>query len=357
MTFGLIALTLPVNIVVVILETRAGRRLNSEILLADAKHTRTDLFVTATVIGSVIGVWLGWYWLDFFIAGVVVILIIRASVGILRSSIGTLADVAGVDPKRVEQAALNVPGVRSVHKVRSRGVKDAIFVDLHTLVDPAMSTSQAHSVASEVERQVYMIGDNIVDAIVHIEPDHIQDAGDWERISYGLRQISEGMGLSLHDLNVHVNPNGEYSIDLDLEIRADVTLKQAHDLADEFERRALVYCPGAASINTHLEPAKQNVVFSKESGDLSLDESIKEYITSQFKPIGQTEVISTIVEDRINISLQYPLRGDISLIEAHEIVEEIKRAILNQYPQINRVIIHVEPENVGDNSTLINNSD
>ena len=84
LTFGLMALTFPINLGIVFYEVRAGKRLNSSILLADATHTKTDLYVTASVIASMVGIWLGWSWLDLIVASGVVILIVRASVGILR---------------------------------------------------------------------------------------------------------------------------------------------------------------------------------------------------------------------------------------------------------------------------------
>ena len=236
MTFGIIALTFIVNLGVVILETRAGKRFGSQILLADAAHTRTDLFVTGSVIASLVGIWLGWNWLDLVVAGVVVVLILRAAVGILRDAGGSLADVVRVDPEVVVREAMNVPGVRYVHNVRSRGNSDAVFADLHVKVDPAMSTSQAHAVASEVERRVSANIPTIVDAIVHIEPAYQERSNVGEQIAYGLRQIAEGLGLSLHDLHIHVDPEGDYSIELDLEIGGENSLLEAHNLADEFEK-------------------------------------------------------------------------------------------------------------------------
>ena len=56
----MVFLTFPINVIVVILETRSGKRLKSEILLADARHTQTDLYVTGSVLLSVVGIWLGW---------------------------------------------------------------------------------------------------------------------------------------------------------------------------------------------------------------------------------------------------------------------------------------------------------
>jgi divalent metal cation (Fe/Co/Zn/Cd) transporter len=120
LTFGLIVLTFPVNLAIVIYETRKGKELNSELLLADATHTKTDLFITGSVIASLIGIWLEWSWIDLVVATGVVGLILRASVGTLRDAARSLADVVGVDPDLIEDVASSVPGVRYVRNVRSR---------------------------------------------------------------------------------------------------------------------------------------------------------------------------------------------------------------------------------------------
>ena len=61
---GVMGVTLVVNLFVVSYERRAGERLKSEILLADAKHTRSDVLTTGAVIGALLGVWWGFPWLD-----------------------------------------------------------------------------------------------------------------------------------------------------------------------------------------------------------------------------------------------------------------------------------------------------
>lgn len=58
------AATLVVNLVVVSYELRAGRRLKSEVLLADAKHTRSDVLTTGAVLLALFGVWYGYPLLD-----------------------------------------------------------------------------------------------------------------------------------------------------------------------------------------------------------------------------------------------------------------------------------------------------
>jgi len=59
---------LGINIFVAFYERRVGLRLNSKILIADAKHTMSDVWITITVMGGLIGVWKGLQWLDIVLA-------------------------------------------------------------------------------------------------------------------------------------------------------------------------------------------------------------------------------------------------------------------------------------------------
>ena len=236
-------------------------------------------------------------------------------VNILREAGGSLADVARVDPEAVVREAMDVPGVRYVHNVRSRGNADAVFADLHVKVDPAMSTSQAHAVASEVERRVSANIPTIVDAVVHIEPAYHEKSSVGEQISYGLRQIAEGLGLSLHDLHIHVDPGGAYAIELDLEIGGGKTLKEAHDLADEFEKRALAYWPDAKHVITHLEPSTQKLLYQSEDDIGDLDKKVSAFIDTVVAPDHVLDVSTQIVAEHPRVVLKISMPSQISLVE------------------------------------------
>ena len=72
-------------------------------------------------------------------------------------------------PSHLEQAA--VPGVRDAHRIRTRGTEGEVYADLHVLVDPAMSVADAHRLADEVEEAVRARFPNVIETLVHIEPD------------------------------------------------------------------------------------------------------------------------------------------------------------------------------------------
>ncbi|MBN1667820.1 MAG: cation diffusion facilitator family transporter [Anaerolineales bacterium] len=342
LTIGLVALTFPVNLMVVILETRAGKRLKSEILLADATHTRTDLYVTASVLASLVGVWLGWPWLDQIVALGVVVMILRAAFHILRKAAGWLADNVGVDPAEIDAIAHSVPGVRYVHRVRSRGTADTIFADLHVKVDPWMSTSQAHAVASEVERRLKKEVPIIKEALVHIEPAQLDRPGEYERIAIGLRQIADSMGLGTHDLHVHAEQD-HLVIELHLEMPADLTLLQADQLADEFEQRACAFWPQASRVVVHMEPLRNDLLVTEQVRDTAFEELLAARVVAHEGVIQVIEVLALQVDGHKNVIVRPSMAPEVALSIAHARAEEIERDLLLHFNDIHRVTVHVEP--------------
>lgn len=342
LTLTLVALTFPVNLIIYTLERRAGQRLKSEILLADAAHTRTDLLVTLSVLGSLVGVWLGLPWLDSVVAAGVVVMILRAAVEILRVSAGTLTDAVALKPDQIEQVAQNVPGVLYVHRIRSRGNAEAVFVDLHVKVYSGMSTEQAHAVASEVERQVKDQIPNAVDVLVHIEPARERQAPRWDRIAYDLRQVADGMGLGIHDLHVHTNEQGGYALEMHLEMPANISLGEAHGLAEAFEKRVYAASTRPDTIITHLEPLDREVMQPESRIDPTFEAEIREVISTY---VGENilELNIYFSKHHANVAVRICLPTHMPLTEAHTVAENIERDLLTKFPNVYRVTVHVEP--------------
>ncbi|GAB4496810.1 MAG: hypothetical protein OHK0052_07310 [Anaerolineales bacterium] len=347
LTLGLVAITFPVNLLIVWLETRAGKRLKSELLLADAAHTRTDLFVTGSVVLSLVGVWLGLGWLDWVIAAGVVVLIVRAAVEILRDAAGWLTDANVLDTAGIEAIAQSVPGVWYVHRIRSRGNPAAVFVDLHVKVYPGMSTEQAHGIASAVELAIKRQISNVIEVIVHIEPARvppISGQDDWQQMAYEIRKIADGMGLGVHDLHISLNPNERYSIEMDLEMHADISLGEAHARAEEFEARLRWQYPQAERIITHLEPLPTLITRTTQNDDPALAQAVRTTLLQTFSPEDILEVqAQPIHEQHRNVSLRLRLPKDLSLRDAHLRSEQVSASLRAAHPTLKRLRVHVEP--------------
>ena len=169
-TFVVMGATFAVNLAVVFYERRAGVRLQSEVLLADALHTLSDLLTSATVIAALVGVQYGYAWLDPAAAVVVAGFIGYACWEIFRSTSGILADRIVLAEDDIRSVVASVPEVVGCHNIRTRGSADFVFLDLHVWMDPAMSLERAHSLSHVVKDKLMTRFPQIKDAIIHIEP-------------------------------------------------------------------------------------------------------------------------------------------------------------------------------------------
>lgn len=168
--FAILLSTLAVNLFVTVWERRAGERLRSEMLVADAAHTGSDVLATVLVLVSFGAMKLGWAWADLVAAALVIGLVLRAGFEVLRGTLSTLSDERRVEPQLVEREAALEEGVLEVHNVRSRGPLDDVHVDLHVLVDPRMPIADAHAIGHRVERRLVARWPEFTDVVVHVEP-------------------------------------------------------------------------------------------------------------------------------------------------------------------------------------------
>ena len=159
-----------INLGVVAYERRAARRLSSEVLLADAHHTTSDLLTSITVIIALVGVNLGYGWLDPAAAVVVAVFIGYACWEIFKSTSGILADQIAMPEEAIRKVVTSVPDVLGCHHIRSRGSADFVFLDLHIWMDPEMRLDKAHSLSHVVKDRLMAAFPQIKDAIIHIEP-------------------------------------------------------------------------------------------------------------------------------------------------------------------------------------------
>ncbi|MBI1875258.1 MAG: cation transporter [Acidobacteria bacterium] len=170
LSFGVMIATATVNVGVVRYERRAGERLSSELLLADAMHTRSDLLTSMAVIAALVGVRAGYWWLDPAAALMVATFIGYAGVEIARHAARILADSVVVAEEDVRQVVMSVPTVLGCHHIRTRGSADHVFLDLHIWFAPETPLRTAHDLSHIVKNRIMHRFPQIVDAIIHIEP-------------------------------------------------------------------------------------------------------------------------------------------------------------------------------------------
>jgi cation diffusion facilitator family transporter len=169
-SFAIMFGTLAINLAVVRSERRAARRLSSELLLADARHTQSDVLTSITVIAAISGATAGYPILDPLAAVIIIGFIGYAGFEIARDAAKILSDAIVISEEDVRDVVHSVPTVLGCHHIRSRGSADHVFLDLHIWLDGATPLTEAHAVSHAVKDLLMERYPQIADAIIHIEP-------------------------------------------------------------------------------------------------------------------------------------------------------------------------------------------
>lgn len=169
-SFLVMIATLGVNLAVVRYESGEGRRLRSELLLADAEHTKSDVLTSCTVLVSISATWLGYPIFDPLGGLIVAVFIARAGYHIGLETSGILADRVVLDEEAIRTVVLDTPEVVGCHRIRTRGSYDHTFLDLHVWFARDTPLFEAHRLSHVVKDRLMETFPHIADAVIHIEP-------------------------------------------------------------------------------------------------------------------------------------------------------------------------------------------
>ncbi|MCW8830326.1 MAG: cation diffusion facilitator family transporter [Gammaproteobacteria bacterium] len=166
---GIMLGVLIVNISLASWQRMWARRLESDLIMADASHTFSDVLITLTVI---IG-WqlsaMGYPWLDRACALGVSGVIFYLAYSLYKRAMPILVDEFALDPELLTRTIRQVAGVIKVNRVRSRWIGTDKAIDIVICVDPELSTEESHTIATEIEKLIEQKF-GVTDISIHVEP-------------------------------------------------------------------------------------------------------------------------------------------------------------------------------------------
>jgi cation diffusion facilitator family transporter len=170
-SFIIMIITLIINLMVMNYERKKGEGLRSDILISDAMHTKADIFTSLSVIFTLIVIKLGYPILDPIATIIIALFITHTGFDIIKQSQAVLCDTAAIlDVQKISDIVLGIKGVKTCHKIRTRGRPDDIYVDLHVQVHADMHIDNAHKISYAIEEAIKKNIPEVTDVVVHMEP-------------------------------------------------------------------------------------------------------------------------------------------------------------------------------------------
>jgi cation diffusion facilitator family transporter len=154
---------------------KCGEKLNSQVVVANAWHHRSDAFSSIGVLAGVGGaMFLGGSWavLDPIAATIVSLFIVKVAYSLLMPSLEELLErsLPKDVEQRIEQIILSVDGVSSPHHLRTRRIGSAYAIEVHIRMDGNLTLTQAHAVTTAVERLLKQEFGESTHVGIHTEP-------------------------------------------------------------------------------------------------------------------------------------------------------------------------------------------
>jgi cation diffusion facilitator family transporter len=332
--FAAVALVIAIDASRLSVSLRAGREYRSDALLANALHFGSDLAGTLAVLAGLAAAALGFPEGDSIAALFVAVLVIGAASRLLRRNVNVLMDRS---PAQAEDAARRaiarlVPPVE-LRRLRVRESGGTHFVDVVIGIAPGAAVGQGHAAADRVEEAVRaQLPD--ADVVVHVEPRGGESVREQAlAAALGVPQVRE-----IHNLAV-LEVGGGVEVSLHLKLPGDLSLEEAHSIAEDVERAIAGAIPEVSGVRTHLEPLAEPAA----GQEIAVDETAVARAVEDETGSPPRELRCVRTDEGVVVFLTVALGPDGSLADAHGRASAVEERVRETVPEVADVVVHTEP--------------
>lgn len=337
-TFVVIGIVIAVDVSRTLISWRASRRYRSAALASNALHFASDLVGTVAVLLGLVLVRAGYTRADAAAALFVAVLVLLAAARLMKRNVDVLMDRAPADAEDAARAAIaGIDPPVSLERLRMRQAGPWQFMDVVIGVPPGAAVGQGHAAADRVEDalKAALPGSDVV---VHVEP-HDDEAAIRDRAhaaALGVPTVREVHNVSVLDVG------GRTEVSLHLKLPGEITLEQAHEVANQVESAIAAAVPEVDSVQTHIEPLGE-AVEGRRMEDDQAERNVVLRIVREVTGEEPRELRFVRTDEGPLAYLTLGLDPSSPLAEAHARASEIEERIRRARPDIADVIVHTEP--------------
>jgi divalent metal cation (Fe/Co/Zn/Cd) transporter len=317
---------------------RAARRYRSDAFAANALHFGSDLAGSSAVLLGLLLVSAGYERADSAAALFVAVLVLLAAARLMKRNVDVLMDRAPADAEEAARAAIaGIEPAVALRRLRMRQAGGRQFADVVITVSPGAAVGQGHAAADQVEAALHdaLPGSDVV---VHVEPQE-DEAAIRERAhaaALGVPDVREVHNVSVLDVG------GRTEISLHLKLPGELSLEEAHEVANRVEDAIAAAVPEVDAVETHLEPLAEAVAGRRMTDDAAERNAVFR-IVSELTGQEPRELRFVNTDEGVVAYLTLALDAGSPLAEAHARASEIEQRIRRARPDIADVIVHTEP--------------
>ena len=332
--FVVIGVVVAIDVSRTVVSWRTARRYGSAALASNALHFGSDLAGSLAVLAGLLLARAGHPNGDPIAALFVGALVLAGAARLMKVNTDVLMDRAPIEAERRALAAIRAlrPSVE-LRRLRMRQAGGRQFADVVIGVPPSAGVGQGHAAADAVEEAVGQALPG-ADVVVHVEP--LEDATLRERVhaaAVAVPRVREVHNIAL------VEMDGRTELSLHVKLPGDLSLEEAHDIAEQLERAVCAAVPEIAGVQTHLEPLTE----TSAAREVPVDEAMVARVVRETIGSDPRELRVLRTDAGLVAFLTLGLDASSTLDEAHARASEIEERIRRERPDIADVIVHTEP--------------
>jgi cation diffusion facilitator family transporter len=333
--FAVLGLVIGLDASRAIVSWRTSQKYKSAALASNALHFGSDLAGSFAVLIGLLLARQGHPNGDPIAALFVGVLVLSAAARLMKGNVEVLMDKAPAEAEAAARAAIDAmrPAIE-LRRLRMRQAGGRQFADVVIGVSPGAAVGQGHAAADAVEAAVEGALPG-ADIVVHVEP--VEDAGLRERAhaaAVGVPRVREVHNLTLVDVD------GRTELSLHVKLPGDLSLDEAHEIAEQLEAAICAAVPEIAGVQTHLEPLAE----AREAREVDAEDAVAVRRIVRAATGGEPRELRFLrTTGGLVAFLTLALEGGTTLAAAHERASEIEERIRRERPEIADVIVHTEP--------------
>lgn len=315
-------------------------RTGSTALSGNAMHFASDMISTLAVLVGLIFAGFGFRLADPLAALVVALLIAAIAIRLMRKTLDELTDAVSPSVTRgLRREIAHVPGVVEVVGVKARQVGPQAFVEVQVNVRRSETLEQLPELKECIRAVITEVLPD-AEATITAEPVPVDNETLRERIFL----VAAREKLPVHHITLQ-HLDGRLSVGLDLEVPAQLTLQAAHDEATRLEEALRRELGPGVEVETHLEPLHGDPL----AGEPVLGErraALAADLARQAAACGIGDVHDIRVRrvgTGLIVAFHSAMPADTNIVECHRRLDSLEHALMQQWPDVARVISHPEP--------------
>jgi cation diffusion facilitator family transporter len=332
--FAVIGVVIVIDLARAITSARVADRYRSAAIAANALHFGGDLAGSVAVLVGLLLVREGYMNADSVAALFVAVLVLGAAVRLMRRNVDVLMDRVPADAEEAARSAIVAlrPAV-DLRRLRMRQAAGRHFADVVIGVSPEAAVGQGHAAADAVERAVQTALPE-ADVVVHVEPGE----------AAAVRERAHAAALAVprvrevHNVSV-LSVDGATVLSLHLKLPGNLSLEEAHGIAEDVERAIRGSVPEMSDVQIHLEPLAETAGAAEVSGDVATVRAVVREVAG----VEPRDLRFLNTDDGLVAHLTLRLGAGRALADAHARASEIEERIRRLLPEVADVVVHTEP--------------